>query len=162
MFDLRKAEGMNSYLFLDFDGVLNSEAHFAQFDDREPNRDENLDPVAIERLNRIVEATDCKIVISSTWRHWASQGNLQRLLARRGFRHELSVVGMTPWLGGPRNFEIQRWMDYYSVRVEQICILDDWEDMGHLAHRLVKTSWETGLLDGHVERVIAMLGTIVC
>ncbi len=155
---------MNSYLFLDFDGVLNSEAHFAQFDDREPNRDENLDPAAVGRLNRIVSETNCKIVISSTWRHWSSRNNLRALLVRRGFRHEFAVVGTTPWLGGPRNFEIQSWMDHNgSLTAEQICILDDWEDMGHLEHRLVKTSWETGLLDEHVERAIAMLGgTIVC
>ncbi len=155
---------MSSHLFLDFDGVLNSETYFETFEnsDAGPKRDENLDPVAIERLNRIVEATGCNIVISSTWRHWASRNNLRSLLVSRGFRHEFSVVGMTPWLGGPRNFEIQRWMAGNNVRVEQICILDDWEDMGHLEHRLVKTSWETGLLDEHVERVIAMLGTIVC
>ncbi len=42
MFDLRKAEGMNSYLFLDFDGVLNSESYFEQFEDRECKRNENL------------------------------------------------------------------------------------------------------------------------
>jgi hypothetical protein len=59
-----------------------------------------------------------------------------------------------------RGQEIQAWLDgapRYGIEVESFVILDDDSDMVHLADRLVKTSFETGLLDEHVDRAIAML-----
>jgi hypothetical protein len=41
--------------------------------------------------------------------------------------------------------------------VERFVILDKEADMGDLSPRLVKTTWNDGLLDEHVDRAIAML-----
>ncbi len=76
-------------LFLDFDGVLNSDAYFAspgfvavtkEMSDAEVmllNREYHLDAAKVTLLNGLVEMFDLSVVISSSW----------RLLARRVERH---------------------------------------------------------------------------
>lgn len=64
---------MEKYLFLDFDGVLNTARYAKRL------RNEGIDPYdefgamfdpdAINNLRSIVEQTGCKIVLSSTWRN---------------------------------------------------------------------------------------------
>lgn len=64
---------MEKYLFLDFDGVLNTTGYAKRL------RKEGIDPFdefgamfdpdAINNLRSIVDQTDCKIVLSSTWRN---------------------------------------------------------------------------------------------
>lgn len=74
------------------------------------------------------------------------------------------VIDRTPQLfqesrRGPRGAEIQLWMSTQpeAITADQIVILDDQDDMLHLTHRLVQTTWDLGLLDEHVERCVAML-----
>ena len=64
---------MDKYLFLDFDGVLNT-ANYAKrlkregidlYDEFGPM----FDPMTIVNLIRIIEETGCKIVLSSSWRN---------------------------------------------------------------------------------------------
>ena len=78
-------------LFLDIDGVLNSHQHFEEVS---PNGFTGIQPVHVERLNRIVaEVPDLQIILSSTWR----EGGLDfvsECLANRGFKGRLH--GMTP------------------------------------------------------------------
>ena len=64
---------MDKYLFLDLDGVLNTE--FYQdllISKEEPWRDEHgpiFDPHAVEQLTRIIDATHADIVIASSWKY---------------------------------------------------------------------------------------------
>ena len=53
-------------IFLDIDGVLNSEEYYESFPDGEfiPP----IDPVCVERLKRIVDRTGAKLILSSSWR----------------------------------------------------------------------------------------------
>lgn len=63
---------MDKYLFLDFDGVLNTE--FYQdllISQGKPFRDKHgpfFDPVAVEQLKRVVDSTQADIVIESSWK----------------------------------------------------------------------------------------------
>lgn len=50
-------------LFLDIDGVLN--AHFFDVD----AQSSHIKPKCVERLNRVLKATRCALVISSAWRY---------------------------------------------------------------------------------------------
>ncbi len=153
---------MIKVLFLDFDGVLNHRAHFASLP---PGRkaveveydDNSFDRACVSRLSTIVERTGCKIVISSTWRLLHSPGKNQRILRRHGFTRERCIVGVTPDLHGrQRGHEIQSWLDEHPD-VEAFAIVDDNSDMAHLLPHLVQTSFDTGLQDEHVERVVQML-----
>jgi hypothetical protein len=64
---------MNKIIFLDFDGVLNTEHYqgLLQFQGK-PWQDEHgayFDPNAIKQLERIIDATDAHIVVESSWKY---------------------------------------------------------------------------------------------
>lgn len=100
-------------IFLDVDGVLNSERHCRTLEDRNrqlghtepasPKRDttcdcfklyNQIDRDAIARLNRLVAATGAKIMISSSWRKLFDPPKLHRILSEHGLVAE--IVGETP------------------------------------------------------------------
>lgn len=149
-------------VFLDFDGVLNShrwlEANRAHTETAPLWFNDNFDPAACERINRITSATGAKIVVSSSRRFIYSLPKLQAVLKNCGITGE--VIGSTPKLGGKRGNEIAQWLNDCS-RVESFVILDDDGDMVHLMDRLVRTSMDDGLQDNHVEMAIAMLSAEV-
>lgn len=159
--------------FLDFDGVLNCTPYLVKLQREQPGIEigeaADIDPEAVARLNRLVREASAQVVISSSWRHGRTVPKLAELLRARGF--EGQVIGrtvdfvpnedpMSKRHCGDRGDEIQAWIDtapLYGVEVTSFVILDDSADMAHLADRLVRTSMDTGLLDGHVDRAIALL-----
>lgn len=155
-------------VFLDFDGVLNSHAYQRGLLERgEKVRSiMGIDPVAVRRLNRLLKATGALVVVSSTWRLHRTRIQLCDVLSAEGF--EGQVRGMTPALvqGGSascRGEEIQAWLEeaseVYVEDVDSFVILDDDDDMGHLASRLVKTTFAEGLRDEDVDLAIGMLNS---
>lgn len=147
---------MERLIFLDFDGVLNSGIYLRGL----PARDvpvNDIDPVAVARLNRIIEAVPgTSVVISSTWRQLYRQADLRGFLNARGFRGEM--IGVTPYLGTERGIEIASFLNGLDERPIGIAILDDSGDMAHLTPYLVDTDFEWGLCEEHVGRAIDMLG----
>jgi uncharacterized protein YqgQ len=145
-------------IFLDFDGVLNSQRWM------EANRHlvktvelwlcKNLDHAAVARVEKISKATGAKVVISSSWRRMFSLEQLQQILKDFGFTGE--VIGITPKQDQERGIEIQTWLNEHGP-IESFVILDDDSDMVHLMHKLVQTTFEDGLQDEHVEKAIAIL-----
>lgn len=88
-------------IFLDFDGVLNSEIWYRRrFNEMDMDSIVSkypyyeFDPLAMQQLNRIIEETSAKVVVSSTWRIGRSIEELQRLLDMVGFKGE--VIDTTP------------------------------------------------------------------
>ena len=64
---------MNKIIFLDFDGVLNTEYYqgLLQYQGK-PWQDEYgafFDPKAVKQLKRIIDATDADIVVESSWKY---------------------------------------------------------------------------------------------
>jgi len=149
-------------VFLDFDGVLNSGPYTdamgqdPNFQPRELSMEwwaQGLDPVAIEHLNSIVERTDAKVVVSSTWRLHATIGWLQRVLRLRGYRHR--VRGKTERCAGyDRSYEIQMWLAKNPT--SHFVILDDRDDAGIAGH-FVRTDPEVGLTAELVEKAVEIL-----
>lgn len=138
-------------VFLDIDGVLNSVASRKRY----PAGDERkfIDPDAVKRLNAIAEATGCVFVLSSMWRVGAGLVRTREMLAAAGFTGK--IVDETPLLFRERRDEIADWIEAEHAG-GPIAILDD-EEVGDLAPRLVRTDFETGLLDEHVHRVVALI-----
>ena len=84
-------------IFLDFDGVLNTENHFAKMTvEGVPTRDyygPKFDPKAVANLQKIIEATDAWIIVSSSWRYMGLK-DLQRMWADRNLPGW--IAGITP------------------------------------------------------------------
>jgi HAD domain in Swiss Army Knife RNA repair proteins len=149
-------------VFLDFDGVLNSETWARN--GGVVNGLWTLDPEAVRRLQRIIDATGAYIVVSSSWRHGHTLDELRTILRDAGLtdpptaRYDLrswTVLDVTPdSLDGFRAREIRRWLDRNPAH--QFVVLDDSHDADIDGH-FVQTTWPHGLQDEHVDRAIEIL-----
>lgn len=142
-------------IFLDVDGVLNSGKWI------EANQDKSflelIDPAAVARVNSLKEKTNAKIVISSSWRgQFLNVANgfekLTEFFAKYGVT---DIVGMTPRFHGKRRCEeIQGWLNQHKIK--NFVILDD-DLSADVAGRQVKTFFEDGLQDHHIEEALRIL-----
>ena len=133
-------------VFLDIDGVLNDAFTTADLMDDLPKK-EHLDC-----LKAIIDATDAKIVLSSTWRLFPSARNdVKNALRNVG----LEFIDKTKELRD-RASEIQEWLSRHP-EVEKFVILDDEEISGKFPDNLVQTTFYRGLLPEHVEKAIKIL-----
>lgn len=167
-------------IFLDIDGVLNSEAFLRALDvQHQQCTDETLclcyqlenqiDAEAVARLNRLITGAGAKIVISSSWRLLLDPPELQRVLKGHGLCGE--IIGETP--DGPndpelscnsdgsrrrveRGREIDAWLRKHP-EVTRFVILDDCADMAMHKNRLVQTDCQEGLLDEHVDLALRVM-----
>jgi hypothetical protein len=78
-------------IFLDFDGVLNSQLWYVRT--KGSREQDDLDREAIGYLNDLVSTTGARVVVSSTWRLNRTIEELQEILGRNGFTGE--VIGKT-------------------------------------------------------------------
>ena len=134
-------------VFLDFDGVLAPIRHWDRYGD--------LDPGCIQVLNEIVAGAGADVVVSSTWRHGKTVGELQEMLEAEGFIGR--VIDKTP-VGAPgadRGDEIAAWLAEHAVG--GYAIIDDHSDMGELRPRLVLTHPARGLQPADASRAIQIL-----
>jgi len=136
-------------IFLDVDGVLN---HGKQIEKVEDDK--------IGLLNQIVKATNAEIVLSSDWRYWLNTDDEDVILLER----KLSSVGIDIMSSTPitkhgyRGAEIYQWINEWNgEQIEKFVILDDRDDMKPYMNRLVQTSFDLGLQEKHVKRVIQLL-----
>lgn len=146
-------------IFLDVDGVLNSESFANKMFDEEGVRifyDDILDKRAIACLKQIVVKTDAVIVLSSSWRKIpSSREHLVRQLAEYG----LSIHSDTPYTGEERGDDISAWFRMHSdIAVESYVILDDDSDMNiHLPHLVHTSFYDCGLETKHIQYAVDIL-----
>ncbi len=157
------------YLFLDIDGVLvhyftasepidGSLLYLPKRQEFEGEHFHPLDPACVERVNQIVYATGCEVVLSSTWRNNAPMGVLDRYFRSEGATFE--VQQKTPGGGGYRGTQIKEFLDTLGHSDATIAVLDDSSDTKPYMDRLVHVyhGWnEGGVLDEHVDQAIALL-----
>ena len=123
---------MTKYIFLDIDGVLNSEH---TLDDRSTSDASIICDQYLETLRNIVEKTDAKLVLSSSWRVYFGENindprnslaiNLVKSLAK----HNLKLYSSTPFIKGEfsneRGLEIKTYIDQHKIT--DYVIIDDEE-----------------------------------
>ena len=142
------------YIFLDVDGVLNTEADWAR-------KVYSLNKSCVDAFGRLAKSIpNPKIVLSSTWRNGIARDgstavhidDLMQALVPAGIK-DLDKTAISP--DGSRSREI----DYYLRRHPQdsYIILDDdpslFEDGERTAH-LYLTSSQTGLTENDVVKII--------
>jgi len=148
-------------IFLDIDGVLNSNA----YDRSRKENDGNIDETRLPLLRRIVEETEAKIVLSSTWRtHWNKDRSLcdsvGRALDALFAAEQLEIFDKTPEVPeNDRAEEIRMWLNQNQT-AERFVILDDIRfGWGDLQENLVSTNYRIGrgLEERHVRESIRLL-----
>jgi hypothetical protein len=165
-------------IFLDIDGVLNSvefqqrrvlPPNISQYEGWLRDAERSIDPDAVARLNRIIDATGAVCVLSSTWRKDTPLSRMSRILRHRGFVGHLfaatpALVEQLPsgiLIAKERGDEIRAWLDMLGPdnQPETFVVLDDDSDMTAVDSALVQTSWERGLTDADADRAILLLNT---
>lgn len=133
-------------LFLDVDGVINSEATLQKCG----GGILGIDPYLAFLVGKISLAIpDLKVVLSSSWRHFEH--------GREQVEEQcVSIFDVTPGLGFGtiRGDEIRAWLDSHP-EVEKYAILDDNSDMRpEQFNNFFQTSWKTGITEEVVQEVI--------
>ena len=161
-------------IFLDIDGVLNSEESC-----REHKTSRVFGKPHVEALNTIVKRTGAVLVVSSVWRLGKSVARLQCILNEQGVKGTVldHTCRILHWKDNPRapdgrsletaprGEEIQKWLDdraaLHPEEKVRFVILDDDRDMIHLIDRLVWTGAEKGPQPGlrprHIEPAVKLL-----
>ena len=173
---------VDKIVFLDIDGVLNSE----EWAKKRFNKlvsddicDSDVDTNAINRLIKFLDDTNAKIVLSSSWRSLNVQSTI---LEFSTFNHELLkklipyIIGVTPrfYEYRKRGNEIKYWIDMLSTDYNTLVkrgyilenvelskdyryvIVDDDSDMLR-GQNFVQTDFQTGLTDEDVNNMKAFL-----
>lgn len=155
------------------DGVLNCEHSTSRF-----GIYVGCDADKIERLKHIINLTDAKIVLSSSWRldvsrsdgEWIAAGIYQYLIENLQKWH-LEIYDITPDFKYKRGKEIHTWLkDHKDLGITDWVVLDDewFPDFGDLeydiANHLVQTCFYTrygslygGLQDKDVDKAVYIL-----
>jgi histidinol phosphatase-like enzyme len=158
-------------LFLDFDGVLNSERSAAvvhsitgengyglPYEELALTKANlKLDPIALRLLEYIVLTTKCDIVISSTWRMHLSLDK---------FTEIFKVYGLT--IPGPidktsenefrkRGSEIEKWLADHNEYTSYVIIDDSSDMLPYQENNFVQTDYEFGLRREDANKAIGIL-----
>ena len=160
---------MNKVIFLDIDGVLNSQNTFIDnheyriFFNKYQNNSINdiindrmidIDLDKVFMLRDVCTFTGAKIVISSSWRRLHDYPLTEEKLVNLG----LPIVGTTPYIRGNRGEEIREYLQ--NNKVDTFAILDDeiFPDFYELENYLVKTSfYDDGLTYDEIEELVRIL-----
>lgn len=144
-------------IFLDIDGVLVNRNSFKlpRLELAEHRLSyHTADPACVFALNRIVIATEARIVVSSVWRG-LGMSRIRDIF--KAWEMRAQVIGLTGEIRDAiRGDEIKAWLDANSD-VQSFVIIDDDNDMGQLKHRLVETDCMVGLTEADADRAIAIL-----
>lgn len=155
---------MNKIIFLDFDGVLNSQLWYVKSKGYRGRDD--LDPDAIAILNSLILDTKASVVVTSTWRLGRTVEELQDILTRNGFLGE--VISKTDSISGSgivRGNEIDRWLldnpekigCYYSDFKHYVIIDDDSDMLYRHRNNFILTDGYVGLTPTNVYKAKQIL-----
>lgn len=137
-------------IFLDVDGVLNSE-----LDGFDWNIQTNYH---FELLKSLVDKTQAKIVLSSSWRK--SKSSLKTITSRLQ-EFSLELYDVTPYINSPvvrRGDEIKQWIGMQDISITSFVILDDNSDMcEYTTTNLVQTDIKIGFQEQDYERALEVL-----
>ena len=131
-------------LFLDIDGVVNcattTQRHRGFI---------GIDPRLAARVRRVVEATGCKVVLSSTWREDAeNRAEVERKV--------VEIYDQTPILDGFRGDEVSAWLAGHP-EVTRYAVVDDVASWFHLWQPVFNTDPRVGLTEEMAVRLARYL-----
>lgn len=151
---------MNKIIFLDFDGVLNTEHYqgLLQYQGK-PWQDEYgafFNPKAVKQLKRIIDATDADIVVESSWKYLGLDA-MKELWKVRNLPG--TIIDITPsLLGKNKGVEIASWLSKYAKQDIRYVIIDDEYVIldSQLPHFILTNPYE-GITEEQANRAISML-----
>lgn len=161
---------MNKYIFLDFDGVLNSGNNYNRLVlAGRPVKDcygTQFDTECVSRLGKILERTGAKIIVTSSWRYVLSMDELRAMWCERKLPGTISGILPLDVLLSPdpyspqRGAEIEEWFSRRGKKANECryVILDDMPDfLPHQIPHVVCTNPDKGISEEDVEKAVSLL-----
>lgn len=148
---VRFLRGKMKALFLDIDGVV------CLHGKENANEDEIFDGASCRRLREIIDATGCKLVLTSSWRLFPeSIRSMFRQFKPFGITKE-NFLGRTP-LRDDRGDEVMVYLKRHP-QIDRFVALDDqpFYSKGFPQERLILTKEESGITEEIKVRCIAIL-----
>ncbi len=127
-------------IFLDFDGVLNTERYIRSCG----YTGLVLDPACLCRLKEIVLATDAKIVLSTSWReHWEPTEEKCTEVGRKMneifARYGMQIYDRTPFSCIDRENDVENWLKEHPETSAFVLLDDRFLDSPMIRGHFVKT-----------------------
>lgn len=150
---------MDKYIFLDFDGVLNTE-HYQNllYYEGKAWQDEYgayFDPETVGQLKRIIDATHADIVVESSWKYLGLEA-MQEMWEVRQLPGR--VIDITPTVGHYKGMEIASWLaDNVSQDARYVIIDDEYVILNSLLPNFILTNPFDGLTEDLADRAISIL-----
>ena len=138
-------------IFLDIDGVVC--LHSA----KTPNDEEIFDADSCRRLKEIIDATDCKLVLTSSWRLYSESIRSMFFQFKKYGIYKEHFLGRTP-LCGERGNEIMAYLKSHPQIVNYIALDDQLFYRSKFPKdRLIRTHVETGITEEVKQLCVAKL-----
>lgn len=152
---------MRKIIFLDFDGVLNTEYYqgLLQFQGKQWQDEHGafFDPRAVRQLKRVIDTTDADIVVESSWKYLGLEA-MQELWMVRNLPGK--VIDITPSLTNNKNKgeEIAAWLSEHVTPDTRYVIIDDeYVVLDTQIPYFIWTNPYEGLTEGQADRAILVL-----
>ncbi len=143
------AKNLLKIIFLDIDGVLNSEMYYRSVD-RTIKDWSRFDPRVVDMIIELVKEFSPKLVISSTWRFGAIK-QLNNELSKSGLKQHLHKDWKTPQVHpSHRGTEIKMWLDKHPEVFNYLILDDDINILDEQTFHLVQTNIDFGMQNGHL------------
>jgi len=144
---------MCKYIYLEFDGVLNTEQYQADLAVAGMSGKDKygplFDPDTVRQLNRLIETTGADIIVTSSWRYVYDKNTLYEMWAERGLP-DTRVVILDRKFEGISKDKHQKYVPYVYIDDEYKCSDSEREF-------LIQTDPVKGLSASDVDRAIAIL-----
>lgn len=161
----------NKIIFLDIDGVLNTNYWHTQSHIPKDKYGYAFDPIAVSHLKEIIDETGADIVISSSWKSFGFT-DLEEMWQVRNLPGK--IIGITPNSVSDelllqadldqldfyhiRGEEIKEWLQKHGKNVSHYAIIDDMDNMlPEQQKHFVQTNPKMGITEETVQRTIKIL-----
>ncbi len=165
---------MSAVVFLDFDGVLNDERHYAAALKGCRTHAEaiaaalarGLDPVRVARVQRICDEAGAGVVVVSGWRRWAGAAALAECLRAAGLTAPvLGVVGGLRFSGDLRADATHEWLRAHPEVTAWVVIDDDvraWQSQRNVERTEMRDGRRVHLHITETTTAPWLVGHVVC
>lgn len=168
---------MDKYIFLDFDGVLNTE-HYQNllYYEGKAWQDEYgayFDPETVEQLKRIIDATHADIVVESSWKYLGLEAMQEMWVVRQMPGRIIDITpssvsdnwllnakldDIDPAMGHCKGMEIASWLaDNASQDAKYIIIDDEYVILDSQWPYFILTNSYNGITEELADRAISIL-----
>ena len=168
---------MEKYIFLDFDGVLNTE-HYQNLLYHEGKAWQDaygayFDPETVEQLRRIIEATHAEIVVESSWKYLGFEAiqemwDIRQMPGRiidimpssvsDSWLLNANLDDIDPAMGHCKGMEIASWLsDHAKPGTKYVIIDDEYVILDSQLPNFILTNPYDGLTEDLAERAISIL-----